>query len=82
MLNQFVGQEMPELQKKKDTIVQQNASAAKTLVDIEDKILNGLTKNENIADILEDDELILILEDSKRTSDEIKVRMQESEITE
>jgi len=25
MLNQFVGQEMPELQKKKDTIVQQNA---------------------------------------------------------
>lgn len=82
MLNQFVGQEMPELQKKKDTIVQQNAQAAKTLVDIEDKILTGLTKNENIADILEDDELILVLEESKRTSDEIKVRMQESEITE
>ena len=36
MLNQFVGQEMPELQKKKDTIVQQNAQAAKTLVEIED----------------------------------------------
>jgi len=68
MLNQFVGQEMPELQKKKDNIVQQNAQAAKTLVDIEDKILTGLTKNENIADILEDDELILVLEDSKRTS--------------
>lgn len=82
MLNQFVGQEMPELQKKKDTIVQQNAQAAKTLVDIEDKILTGLTKNENIADILEDDELILVLEESRRTSDEIKVRMQESEITE
>jgi dynein heavy chain len=82
MLNQFVGQEMPELQKKKDNIVQQNAQAAKTLVDIEDKILTGLTKNENIADILEDDELILVLEESKRTSDEIKVRMQESEITE
>jgi len=82
MLNQFVGQEMPELQKKKDLIVQQNAQAAKTLVDIEDKILTGLTKNENIADILEDDELILVLDDSKRTSDEIKVRMQESEVTE
>jgi len=27
---------MPELQKKKDLIVQQNAQAAKTLVDIED----------------------------------------------
>ena len=73
---------MPELQKKKDLIVQQNAQAAKTLVEIEDKILTGLTKNENIADILEDDELILILDESKRTSDEIKVRMKESEITE
>ena len=75
MLNQFVGQEMPELQKKKDSIVQQNAQAAKALVDIEDKILTSLTKNENIADILEDDELIIVLDDSKRTSDEIKVRM-------
>lgn len=75
MLNQFVGQEMPELQKKKDTIVQQNAQAAKALVDIEDKILTSLTKNENIADILEDDELIIVLDESKRTSDEIKVRM-------
>jgi len=82
MLNQFVGQEMPELQKKKDSIVQQNAQAAKTLVEIEDKILTGLTKNENIADILEDDELIIILDESKKTSDEIKVRLQESEITE
>ena len=63
MLNQFVGQEMPELQKKKDTIVQQNAQAAKALVDIEDKILTSLTKNENIADILEDDELIIVLDD-------------------
>lgn len=44
--------------------------------------MTGLTKNENIADILEDDELILVLEESRRTSDEIKVRMQESEITE
>ena len=60
----------------------QNAQAAKTLVDIEDSILNGLTKNENIADILEDDELIIILDESKRTSDDIKVRMAESEITE
>jgi hypothetical protein len=31
-----VGQEMPELQKKKDTIVQQNAQAAKSLAECED----------------------------------------------
>lgn len=82
MLNQFVGQEMPELQKRKDGIVQQNAQAAKTLVEAEDQILTGLTKNENIAEILEDDELIIVLDESKRTSDEIKVRLKESEVTE
>jgi dynein heavy chain len=82
MLNQFIGQEMPELQKKKDMIVTQNAQSAKTLVEIEDKILNGLTKNENIADILEDDELINILEESNTTSTDIKKRLAESEVTE
>lgn len=50
--------------------------------DIEDKILHGLTKHEKIADILETDELIIVLEQSKKTSDEISVRMKESEITE
>ena len=82
MLNQFIGQEIPELQKKKDMIITQNAQSAKTLVEIEDKILNGLTKNENIADILEDDELINILEESNTTSTDIKKRLAESEVTE
>jgi dynein heavy chain len=82
MLNQFVGQEMPELQKKKDNIVQQNALAAKSLVEAEDAILTGLTKNDEIAKILEDDELIVVLDESRRTSDEIKARLKESEETE
>ena len=50
--------------------------------EIEDKILEGLTKNAKIADILEDDELIKVLDESKKTSDEISIRMKESEITE
>jgi hypothetical protein len=41
------------------------------LREIEDKILEGLTKNSKIADILEDDELIKVLDESKKTSDEI-----------
>jgi len=82
MLNQFVLQEMPDLQKKKDTIVQQNAQSAKTLREIEDKILEGLTKNKEISAILEDDELINILADSKQTSDDINQRLIESEETE
>jgi hypothetical protein len=40
------------------------------------------TKNAKIADILEDDELIKVLEESKKTSDEINIRMKESEVTE
>ena len=54
----------------------------KQLRDIEDKILHGLTKNEQISQILEDDELIITLEASRKTSAEINTRMKESEITE
>jgi dynein heavy chain len=82
MLNQFIGLELPELQKKKDMIVQQNAQSAKALREIEDKILEGLTKNDEIAQILEDDSLITVLDESKKTSDEISLRMAESEVTE
>jgi hypothetical protein len=49
MLNQLVQLELPELQEKKNQIVEDNARAAKELRDIEDRILHGLTKNENIA---------------------------------
>ena len=73
---------MPELQRKKDLIVQQNAQSAKTLRDIEEKILHGLTKNDEISAILEDDELINVLDESKVISDEIKIRMKESVVTE
>ena len=82
MLNQLVQAEQPELQEKKNQIVEENAKAAKDLRDIEDAILRGLTKNDNIADILNDDELNITLDMSKKTSDEINVRMKESEITE
>jgi hypothetical protein len=41
-----------------------------------------LTKNDEIAAILEDDELINVLDESKITSDEIKLRLKESVVTE
>jgi dynein heavy chain len=62
--------------------VQQNAQGAKQLFDCEDSILEGLTKNDEIAAILETDDLIIILDESKRTSDEIKERMEVSAVTE
>lgn len=82
MLNLLVQLELPELQEKKNQIVEDNARSAKQLVEIEDKILNCLTKHENIASILEDDELINILAESKKTTEAIGIRMKESEITE
>jgi dynein heavy chain len=82
MLNQFVMQEMPDLQKKKDGIVAQNAQAAKTLRDIEEKILYNLTKNSEIKAILEEDTLINVLDESGVVSADIKVRMAEAAITE
>jgi hypothetical protein len=49
MLNLFVSLEMPDLQKKKDQIVQDNARSSKLLLDIENKILAELTKNSDIG---------------------------------
>jgi len=82
MLNQFVMQEMPDLQKKKDAIVSQNAQAAKTLREIEEKILYNLTKNSEIKQILEDDTLINVLDESAVTSADINQRVAEAKITE
>lgn len=75
-------QEMPDLQKKKDAIVLNNAQALKTLRDIEEKILYNLTKNSEIKQILEDDTLINVLDESNLTGGEIKTRMAEAKITE
>jgi dynein heavy chain, axonemal len=80
MLYTFVIQEMPELQKKKDQIVKDNAQSAKKLRDIEEEILGTLTAKSDT--ILETDDLIVVLDVSKITTDEISVRMKESVITE
>jgi dynein heavy chain, axonemal len=81
MLNQLVQLEMPDLQEKKNQIVEQNAQSAKQLRDIEDMILHELDTN-TVAQLLETDKLIDILAESKKTSEQIGIRMKESEITE
>lgn len=45
MLNLLVQLELPELQEKKNQIVEQNAQSAKILRDIEDMILRELDNN-------------------------------------
>jgi dynein heavy chain len=82
MLNLFVMEEMPELQEKKNQIVADNAKNAQTMYELEDKILATLSEAEQVMDLLETDNLIDILADSKVTGDEIAVRKAESEVTE
>lgn len=62
--------------------MQQNAQGARDLLKIEEQILEGLTKNKEIAAILESDDLIIILDNSKVTSDDINVRLKESAVAE
>lgn len=82
MLNQFIMLEMAELQEKKNQIVADNAKSAMIMYDLETKILETLSEAEEVMELLETDNLIDILAESKQTGDEIAVRRAESEVTE
>lgn len=64
MLNLLITLELPELQEKKNQIVEDNARFAKISYDIEDKILAQLSDN-TIIQLLETDDMIEILDDAK-----------------
>ena len=81
MLNLLISLEMPELQEKKNQIVEDNAKSAKISYEIEDKILASLSDN-TIMQLLETDNMIDILADAKQVGDEIAVRQAESKVTE
>ena len=81
MLNLFVQLEMPELQKKKDAIVEENAASAKILYDGEDNLLAALNAK-SVAELLNNDDLINTLAETQATSASIAVRQEESKITE
>jgi dynein heavy chain len=81
MLNNFVQLEMPDLQEKKNQIVEENARSAKVLYDIETSILEALDTDQ-ILDLLKTDDLINILDDSAKTQTEISERQVISSETE
>eukprot|EP01029_Cantina_marsupialis_P009143 TRINITY_DN2137_c0_g4_i1.p1 TRINITY_DN2137_c0_g4~~TRINITY_DN2137_c0_g4_i1.p1 ORF type:complete len:4119 (-),score=1448.16 TRINITY_DN2137_c0_g4_i1:93-12449(-) len=80
LLGQFIVCELPELEEKKNSLVVSNARMKKELKDIEDRILLLLSKSK--GDILDDEELIETLASSKKTSQEIQVKVKETEETE
>lgn len=72
MLNLLIKLEFPDLQQKKDEIVESNAKNAKITYELENKILFTLSEAKEIMDLLSDDTLIDILAESKRVSSEIE----------
>ena len=80
MLGTVVSKESPELEQKKNALVVQNARMKKQLQDTEDTILRLLTSA--TGDILDDEELINTLSESKKVSEEVVERVSESEAIE
>ena len=69
LLNLVVGKERPDLASRKMKLIQQQNQYKITLKELEDELLNKLTKAE--GDILSDIQLIENLETSKKISIEI-----------
>jgi dynein heavy chain len=81
MLGDVVIAEKPEIEAKKDQIVLTMAADAKNLKDLENTILQKLS-GASTEEILDEDTLINILEDSKKISKEIGLRMEQSKVVE
>lgn len=82
MMTLLINNEMPELEQRKNSILQENFLAQKELKKKEDEILSELEKSGgDIRKFLESDDLINILQESKNQSDDIGRKMIESEET-
>ncbi|KAK3247674.1 hypothetical protein CYMTET_42830 [Cymbomonas tetramitiformis] len=80
LLGIVVGQERADLAELKNNLVVSNARMKKELKEIEDKILFMLSNAK--GNILDDEELINTLAQSKVTSNEIAAKVEEAEATE
>jgi len=81
LLGDVVVAERPDVEKQRDEIVLTMAADSKTLKDLENNILKLLSEA-TLEEILDKDDLILILEDSKKKSGEINERMEQAKVVE
>jgi dynein heavy chain len=79
LLVEVVKNERPELEQQKDQLIMQLADFKRQLKELEDKILKLVAEASD--DILNDEELIITLDQSKETSIAINERMIEAEQT-
>jgi dynein heavy chain, axonemal len=79
LLVDIIKYEQPELEQQRDTLIVTLADFKRQLKELEDKILNLVSEADE--DILGDEELINVLEQSKITSVQINERVIEAEKT-
>eukprot|EP00434_Breviolum_minutum_P012043 symbB.v1.2.010619.t1/scaffold696.1/size260109/12 len=79
MLGILVAKEEPEVEKKRQNLIIESAQSKAQLKEIEDKILELLSNSK--GNILDDEELITTLANSKVTSTRIEERVKEQEKT-
>lgn len=77
LLGDVVKNERPEIESARDENIVKMAGYRRELKQIEDKILKGLSESTEDS-ILDDEDLIITLENSKVTSAEISIRVKES----
>ena len=80
LLGVVVGQERKELELRKNDLVSKNAEMKAEIAEIQKTILRKL--EEVKGDILDDEELIKYLDQSKVKTDEINIKMADAEVTE
>ncbi|XP_025972035.2 dynein axonemal heavy chain 3 [Dromaius novaehollandiae] len=80
LLGIIAAKEKPELEEKKNKLIIESAANKKQLKEIEDKILEVLSKSE--GNILEDETAINILSSSKELSEEISEKQEIASVTE
>lgn len=80
LLGITVAKERADLAKQKNELTESNARMKRELKELEDKILYMLSNSQ--GNILDDEELINTLSQSKATSDEVSKKVQEAEETE
>lgn len=75
MLAKIVELEAQQLEDRKNAIVSNNAKDQRILVNLENEILQNLSQQGGIEELLANETLIQTLDHSKKTSSEIKKRV-------
>jgi dynein heavy chain len=83
MMTLLINNEMPELEQRKNAIMNENFQSMNERKKTEDDILKDLSKSEGggIEEFLNTDELIKSLKDAKTKSEEISQKIEEGKIT-